>query len=209
MEEYDYILKIVLLGESSAGKTCIAKRFCNNDFDLEKRSTIGVDFLTKIIPVYNGINVKLQIWDTAGQERFNSVTKKYLRDNIGCLIVFSLDSKESFEEVDKWYKMLIDVDDKPKVIWLVGNKNDIEHREVREKEAIEKAKLLSEQKDDITVSYIETSAYTGFNINELFDAMSDEIVNKHQNGLIKVRRPENRDYLIPIDDKPKKCCTLL
>jgi len=99
----DYIAKVVVIGESSVGKTNILSRFSRNEFSIETKSTIGVEFLTKISEI-KGKKIKLQIWDTAGQEKYKAITNSFYCNSNAALIVFDLSIKETFERVDYWVK---------------------------------------------------------------------------------------------------------
>eukprot|EP01083_Nonionella_stella_P172877 594594_1 len=99
--EYDYLLKVVMVGDSGVGKSSLLKRFANRDFTGDYISTIGVDFEIKTLEI-DGKTVKLQIWDTAGQERFRTITSSYYRGAHGIIIVYDITDKESFDNVRQW-----------------------------------------------------------------------------------------------------------
>jgi GTPase SAR1 family protein len=99
-EEYDYLYKVVLIGDSGVGKSNLLSRFTRNEFNLESKSTIGVEFATKSMQV-DTKTVKAQIWDTAGQEQYRSVTKSYFRGSIGVLTIYDLANEDSFNHLIK------------------------------------------------------------------------------------------------------------
>ncbi|KAD7117101.1 hypothetical protein E3N88_04369 [Mikania micrantha] len=116
-EDYDYLFKVVLIGDSGVGKTNLLSRFSRNEFSLESKSTIGVEFATRSISVDDKI-VKAQIWDTAGQERYRAITSAYYRGAVGALIVYDITRNVTFENVERWLKELRDHTDQNIVIML-------------------------------------------------------------------------------------------
>ena len=100
-EEYDMIFKVVLIGDSGVGKTNILSRYVRDDFSIETKSTVGVEFGSKVLKV-NNTSIKIQIWDTAGQERYKSITKAYYKGAKGAFVVYDITRKETFSSVEKW-----------------------------------------------------------------------------------------------------------
>uniref|UniRef100_A0A3Q3AH10 Ras-related protein Rab-25 n=1 Tax=Kryptolebias marmoratus TaxID=37003 RepID=A0A3Q3AH10_KRYMA len=125
-DEYDYLFKVVLIGDSGVGKSNLLSRFTRNEFNLESKSTIGVEFATRSIQV-DGKTVKAQIWDTAGQERYRAITSAYYRGAVGALLVYDIAKHLTYENVERWLKELRDHADSNIVIMLVGNKSDLRH----------------------------------------------------------------------------------
>ncbi|CAL5377388.1 unnamed protein product [Camellia sinensis] len=125
-EEYDYLFKVVLIGDSGVGKSNLLSRFPRNEFCLESKSTIGVEFATRTLQV-EGRTVKAQIWDTAGQERYRAITSAYYRGALGALLVYDVTKPTTFENVSRWLKELRDHADANIVIMLIGNKTDLKH----------------------------------------------------------------------------------
>lgn len=123
---YDYLFKTVLIGDSGVGKSNLLSRFTRNEFYLESKSTIGVEFATRSIEV-EGKTIKAQIWDTAGQERYRAITSAYYRGAVGALLVYDITKQVTFEHVETWLKELRDHADANIVIMLVGNKSDLQH----------------------------------------------------------------------------------
>lgn len=158
---YDYLFKVVLIGDSGVGKTNILSRFTRNDFTLESKSTIGVDFATRALEV-DGKRVKAQIWDTAGQERYRSITSAYYRGAVGALLVYDIAKMHSYESVERWLKELHEHAEAGLVVLLVGNKTDLtEQRQVRTELAQEFAAARG-------LSFIETSALDAHNVEAAF-----------------------------------------
>ncbi|KAK7912661.1 hypothetical protein WMY93_012872 [Mugilogobius chulae] len=120
-DEYDYLFKVVLIGDSGVGKSNLLSRFTRNEFNLESKSTIGVEFATRSIQV-DGKTVKAQIWDTAGQERYRAITSAYYRGAVGALLVYDIAKHLTYENVERWLKELRDHADSNIVIMLVGTR---------------------------------------------------------------------------------------
>ncbi|CAF1459366.1 unnamed protein product [Adineta steineri] len=164
----DYIFKIVLTGDSGVGKSSLLSRFTRNEFSLESRSTIGVEFSTKEVQV-DGKTIKVQIWDTAGQERFMAITKAYYRNALGALVVFDMLKASTFQNLDQWYNEVranagIDCS-----VILVGNKVDQRHiRAVLSEDAKRYA-------DERNIQYIETSALDATNVEQAFRSLIADI----------------------------------
>ncbi|XP_074592408.1 ras-related protein Rab2BV-like [Curcuma longa] len=166
--EYDYLFKIVLIGDSGVGKSNILSRFTRNEFCLESKSTIGVEFATKTLQL-EGKTIKAQIWDTAGQERYRAITSAYYRGAVGALLVYDITKKQTFENVQRWLRELRDHADSNIVILMVGNKADLRHlRAVTEEEA----QMLAEKEE---LSFLETSALEALNIDKAFQTILKNI----------------------------------
>ena len=126
-EEFDFLFKVVLIGDTGVGKSNLLSRFTRNEFIYDSKTTIGVEFATKNIPVDGNKVVKAQIWDTAGQERYRAITSAYYRGAVGALLVYDISRSSTFENVERWLKELRDHADANIVIMLVGNKSDLKH----------------------------------------------------------------------------------
>ena len=162
-QDYDYLFKVLLLGDSGVGKSSLILRYTDETFNSKLVNSIGVDFKMKKKEI-DGKIIKIQIWDTAGHERFRSITYSYYRGANSIIIVFDLSNKKSFISITDWLKQ-IEKHAKENVFkFLVGNKYDlIEEREVLYEEAKQYA-------DEHSLPYIEASAKEGININELFES---------------------------------------
>lgn len=160
-DEYDYLFKVVLIGDSGVGKSNLLSRFTRNEFNLESKSTIGVEFATRSI-VVDGKRIKAQIWDTAGQERYRAITSAYYRGAVGALVVYDIAKHMTFENVERWLKELRDHADDNIVIMLVGNKSDLRHLRAVPADL---AKSFAERN---SVSFLETSALDSTNVEAAF-----------------------------------------
>jgi Ras-related protein Rab-1A len=159
--EYDYLFKIIIIGNSGVGKSSLLLRFTDRIFEYSHVSTIGVDFKIQTIQLDNKI-IKMQLWDTAGNERFRTITTSYYRGSHGVCIVFDLTDKQSFENINSWFTEIEKYASNNIKKILVGNKCDIsKDREISYKEANEFANKLN-------IPYIETSAKDSINVQELF-----------------------------------------
>jgi len=178
-QEYDYLFKVVLIGDSGVGKSNLLSRFTRNEFNLETKSTIGVEFATRSIQS-DGKTIKAQIWDTAGQERYRAITSAYYRGAVGALLVYDIAKNVSFKNVERWLTELRENAAANIVIMMVGNKSDLRHlREV----PTETAKEFAERNN---LLFIETSALDSSNVELSFQNILTEIY--HQTGT----RPNNQ-----------------
>jgi small GTP-binding protein len=190
-EEYDLMFKILLLGDSGVGKSSLLLRYTKHEFNVDMRSTIGVEFALKYLKMDN-FQLKVQIWDTAGMERYRSITSAYYKGAKGVIIVYDICREKSFENVDKWIEDFKSKADEDAVILLIGNKNDLDDkREVNKEEAELKA-----QKNKF--AFMETSAKDNNNVDKAFETLFKEIVKNYKDknggdiGEIKVK-DENKE----------------
>ncbi|TSP09094.1 Phosphatidylinositol 4-phosphate 5-kinase type-1 gamma [Bagarius yarrelli] len=167
-DEYDFLFKVVLIGDSGVGKSNLLSRFTRNEFNLESKSTIGVEFATRSIQV-DGKTIKAQIWDTAGQERYRAITSAYYRGAVGALLVYDIAKHLTYENVERWLKELRDHADNNIVIMLVGNKSDLRHLRAV---PTDEARAFAEKNN---LSFIETSALDSTNVEEAFKNILTEI----------------------------------
>ncbi|XP_042464438.1 ras-related protein RABA1f-like [Zingiber officinale] len=169
-DDYDYLFKVVLIGDSGVGKSNLLSRFTRNEFNLESKSTIGVEFATRSIRVEDKV-IKAQIWDTAGQERYRAITSAYYRGAIGALLVYDVTRHITFENVTRWLKELRDHTDSNIVIMLVGNKEDLRHLRAV---PTDEAKTFAENENTF---FMETSALESMNVETAFTEVLTQIYN--------------------------------
>mmetsp|Transcript_3874 Transcript_3874/g.9037 ORF Transcript_3874/g.9037 Transcript_3874/m.9037 type:complete len:211 (+) Transcript_3874:60-692(+) len=171
--DYDHLFKLVLIGDSGAGKSCLLLRFADDAFTDSYITTIGVDFRFKTIPV-DKKTIKLQIWDTAGQERFRTITSAYYRGADGIIMVYDICDRESFAHVDEWLNEVNRYVNESTCKILIGNKCDLSaERQVSTEEAKKKA-------EDLGIAFIETSAKDATNVDSAFQMMSAELITKRE-----------------------------
>ncbi|XP_075889948.1 ras-related protein Rab-26 [Nelusetta ayraudi] len=171
-EFYDIAFKVMLVGDSGVGKTCLLVRFKDGAFLAGSFiSTVGIDFRNKVMNI-DAVKVKLQIWDTAGQERFRSVTHAYYRDANALLLLYDVTNKASFDNIRAWLTEIHEYAQQDVVVMLLGNKADSTHNRVVRRE--EGEKLAKE----FGVPFMETSAKSGLNVELSFTAVAKEL--KHR-----------------------------
>jgi len=197
--DYDYLFKLVLIGDSGVGKSCLLLRFADDNFTDSYISTIGVDFRFRTITIDDKI-VKLQIWDTAGQERFRTITSAYYRGADGIIMVYDVTSEESFDHVEEWLSEVDRYANENTSKLLVGNKADlIEEKQVTQETAQSFA-------DKLAISFLETSAKTSVNVDNAFLTMAKELIKTKE-----ATNPQgggDRVELKPVQKQggSKKCC---
>ena len=207
-KDYDYLFKILILGDSFVGKTNILKRFIHNEFDSTTKETVGVEFDSKNYN-FGEKTIKAQIWDTAGQERYRSVTKAYYKGAKGALLVYDISRRITFENIDNWLIDLRTNGDKDILIILIGNKSDLNSkREVNKDEAETKA-------EQYNIAFLETSAKNGDNIDKAFSELVEQVYNANKTSIekndVKVEGNNEDGISLQKDDvdeqkKNKGCC---
>ncbi|XP_055808458.1 ras-related protein RABA4d-like [Solanum dulcamara] len=167
-QKIDYVFKIVLIGDSAVGKSQLLARFARNEFSLDSKATIGVEFQTKTLLVDNK-TVKAQIWDTAGQERYRAVTSAYYRGAVGAMLVYDLTKRQSFDHMARWLEELRGHADKNIVIMLIANKCDLGSLRAV---PVEDAQEFAEREN---LFFMETSALQSTNVEGAFMTVLTEI----------------------------------
>ncbi|KAF8894786.1 ras family-domain-containing protein [Infundibulicybe gibba] len=165
---YDYLFKVVFMGDSGVGKSNLLSRFTRNEFNLESRSTIGVEFATRNLEV-DGKIIKAQIWDTAGQERYRAITSAYYRGAVGVILVYDITKRASYENVTRWLKEIREHADSNIVILLVGNKSDLKHMRAV---PTDEAKAFAAEN---SMSFVETSALDASNVEVALETIITDI----------------------------------
>ncbi|KAG0455291.1 hypothetical protein HPP92_024256 [Vanilla planifolia] len=160
-DDYDYLFKVVLIGDAGVGKSNLLSRFTRNEFSLESKSTIGVEFATRSTRVEEKV-VKAQIWDTAGQERYRAITSAYYRGAVGALLVYDITRHVTFESMERWLKELREHTNSNVIVMLVGNKADLRHLRAV---STEDAKAFAEKESTF---FMETSALESTNVEDAF-----------------------------------------
>jgi Ras-related protein Rab-43 len=172
-DTFDFLFKIVLIGDCGTGKTCIVQRFKNGNWIEKHNNTIGVDFSIKTINV-DGKRVKLQLWDTAGQERFRTITQSYYRSANGVIIVYDITKRSSFLNLQRWIEEVRRYTTSTVILTLVGNKSDLaDERQVQEHEVTAMKEVIPE-----ILFSIETSAKENTNIDQIFYNIAKELKDR-------------------------------
>jgi len=200
--EYDYLFKLLLIGDSGVGKSCLLLRFADDTYTESYISTIGVDFKIRTVEL-DGKTIKLQIWDTAGQERFRTITSSYYRGAHGIIIVYDITDVESFNNVRQWLFEIDRFASEQVNKLLVGNKSDlVNKRSVTHETAAEFAEGLG-------IPFLETSAKNSTNVEEAFLTMAAQIKTRMASTAVA---PKDQDRNVNIDGKQvgansgKGCC---
>lgn len=200
-----FIFKVILIGDSSTGKTSMIQRFINNTFEDKHLNTIGVDFFMRACDIEKH-HIKLQIWDTAGTEKYRSISSSYYRGSHAAFIVFDLTCRNTFENVRNWvdsFRKNCNPQNKNNII-LIGNKSDLTvERQVKQEEAEELAQTNE-------MIYWETSAKSGQNVEEVFSYVTKllyDFYKKDNFSFFQVKTDNNENYKSLInEDKKGICC---
>ena len=204
-EEYEMMFKIVLVGDSFVGKTNIMSKYLKNEFHENSKTTVGVEFGSKIFNIEGHI-INAQIWDTSGHERYKAITSSYYKGAKGAFVVYDITKKKSFESIDRWINDLTSTADKNITIVVIGNKCDLEEqRQITKDQGEEKSSKLE-------VAFLETSALSGENLEKAFKMMINEIYKKcHEEMLAENDAEIEGGQDINLNKKNenteiKKCC---
>eukprot|EP00002_Diphylleia_rotans_P002540 TRINITY_DN1159_c0_g2_i3.p1 TRINITY_DN1159_c0_g2~~TRINITY_DN1159_c0_g2_i3.p1 ORF type:complete len:202 (+),score=50.10 TRINITY_DN1159_c0_g2_i3:77-682(+) len=176
--EYDYLFKLLLIGDSGVGKSCLLLRFVEDSYSDSYISTIGVDFKIRTIEI-EGKTIKLQIWDTAGQERFRTITSSYYRGAHGIIVVYDVTDADSFTNVKQWLQEIDRYASENVNKLLVGNKNDLAPKRAVEFNA------AKEFADSMGIPFLETSAKNSTNVEQAFMTMAADIKKRVASTTVK------------------------
>ncbi|ORZ36370.1 ras family-domain-containing protein [Catenaria anguillulae PL171] len=165
---YDHLIKLLLIGDSGVGKSCLLLRFTDDSFTPSFITTIGIDFKIRTIEL-DGKRIKLQIWDTAGQERFRTITTAYYRGAMGILLIYDVTDERSFNNIRNWIRNIEQHASAGVNKILVGNKCDVADKKVISKEQGQ------ELADEFGIKFIETSAKSNIGVEEAFFSLAKDI----------------------------------
>ena len=196
--KYDYSFKIIVIGDSNVGKSCLTNRAAKDKFSSDYSPTLGFEFRTFSTNIENKI-IRLQVWDTYGQEVYRSLISNFYRNSSLAMMVYSINSKESFLNINRWLKE-IKINSNPDIkIILIGNKADLENeREVTYEEA-------KKYKEENQILYFEeTSAKTGLNAKKVFEESAKILYTEHKNYLLNAKTKGNIKKIDKNDNIPKK-----
>jgi small GTP-binding protein len=186
MEKKEFLYKILLLGDSSVGKTCFLMRYTDNTFQEIHMSTIGLDYKLKNVQLDDGKMVKIQIWDTAGQDRFRSITKNYYKGAHGIILIYDITNQKTFENVKNWINQIKEEVSNKVTIILVGNKiDDEDHRVVSTEQGEKMAK-------DFGLMFFECSAKSGVNIDSTFNELVKKTVENYSKVKMEGEKLKNK-----------------
>ncbi|XP_038057652.1 ras-related protein Rab-10-like isoform X3 [Patiria miniata] len=169
---YDLLFKLLLIGDSGVGKTCILFRFSDDTFNTTFISTIGIDFKIKTVEL-QGKKIKLQIWDTAGQERFHTITTSYYRGAMGIMLVYDITQEKTFDNIAKWLRNIQEHANEDVEKMLLGNKCDMEDKRMISKE---RGENIARENG---IKFLETSAKANVNVEKAFMTLAEDILKKY------------------------------
>ncbi|XP_033110089.1 ras-related protein Rab-10-like isoform X6 [Anneissia japonica] len=195
---YDLLFKLLLIGDSGVGKTCILFRFSDDTFNTTFISTIGIDFKIKTVEL-NGKKIKLQIWDTAGQERFHTITTSYYRGAMGIMLVYDITQEKTFDNIAKWLRNIQEHANEDVEKMLLGNKCDMDDKRMVSKE---RGESIARENG---IKFMETSAKTNINVETAFMTLAEDILKKYPVS----NNTQASTYVDPAQDRNKeksKCC---
>ncbi|KAG7465853.1 hypothetical protein MATL_G00158150 [Megalops atlanticus] len=179
---WNFRFGIVILGDSAVGKSSLLRRYTEGTFDDSSQSPLGIDFKVQNLEFDPGVTIKLLLWDTAGQERFRSIAKSYMRNSVGCVLMFDLSQRQTFERVRAWHSEVAEyVKPAIMVFTLVGHKSDLfVRRQVRRTEGEALAKELE------MAGYLEVSSKDDVNVSQVFETLTREIYQQLRQGRIPI-----------------------
>ena len=202
-EDYEYIFKVLLLGNSNVGKSSLFLRFVDDIWNDTFVPTIGVDFKIKTFDI-DEKKIKMQIWDTAGQERFKNIIASYYRGAHGILLIYDVTDKDSFKNLSNWIIEIEKNANKNVLKLLIGNKTDLEDKRVI---TYNQGKEFA---DGYGLKYIETSAIKNLNVNEAFETLGRELILHSEDKKIVRQRQNKKISVASVQDlnanKKKQCC---
>lgn len=196
-QKYDHLFKLLIIGESGVGKTCLLLRFADDTYTPSHLPTIGIDFKIKVVNI-DGRIVKLQIWDTAGQDRFKTITKTYYKGAHGVILTYDVTDLRSFKGIKNWMKQIDDNASLDVRKVLIGNKCDKDGREVTYEEGLAFAK-------EYNLKLFETSARKNANVNEFFEYLTSELIKYDLEHKLSSRNAEIK-HLKSEKQSKGKCC---
>lgn len=199
-KSYDHLFKLLLIGDSGVGKTCLIVRFSEDSFNSTYISTIGIDFKIRTTEI-QGKKIKLQVWDTAGQERFKTITTAYYRGAMGIILVYDITDERSFENIQNWMKSIKENAAAGVERMLLGNKCDIE---IKRKVPKDRGEKLAKEHN---IRFFETSAKSSQNVDEAFNTLANDILMK----ITKRSAPGGKevDLRTPTKTKNSNKCSLV
>jgi len=198
---YDLLFKLLLIGDSGVGKTCILFRFSDDAFNTTFISTIGIDFKIKTIEL-RGKRIKLQIWDTAGQERFHTITTSYYRGAMGIMLVYDITNPKSFDNIAKWLRNIDEHANEDVEKMILGNKCDMEDKRMISRE---RGETIAREHG---IRFLETSAKANINIDRAFLELAEAILNKQTAGQNQTENPDRVNVSRQDNKSGTKCCNI-
>ena len=196
-ETKEHVYKILLLGDSSVGKTCFLKRYTDNTFQDAYLSTIGFDFKFKDVILKSGKKVRVQLWDTAGQERFRTIAKSYYKGAHGIILIYDVSNQKTFDNMKKWLTQIKEEAPSKICILLIANKIDLEERVVSKEEGEALAKSYN-------LNIFESSAKDNINVDEAFQDVIESIVKSYSHIATTGTKLQNKNQ--SDNNRGNGCC---
>ncbi|XP_016886391.1 ras-related protein Rab-19-like [Cynoglossus semilaevis] len=195
-DSFDFLFKIILIGDSDVGKTCVVQRFKSDIFIEKQQNTIGVDFTVRTLDI-DGKKVKMQVWDTAGQERFRTITQSYYRSAHGAMVTYDITRRSTFESVPHWIREVEQYGAASVVLILIGNKSDlVEDRKV----LFEEACTLAE--NNSVLAALETSAKEAQNVEAAFNLMARELLARNGMTIVDESPQDQSQFMLRNSSHP-------
>ena len=194
---YDLTLKLLVVGDSSVGKTNFVMRLINNEFSKNYMTTSGIDLKATDIEIKNK-KIHIQLWDTAGQEKYKAITKNLFLKVMGALIIYDITNEASYNNLKSWVKLIKEECGKHMQLIILGNKSDLnDERKISKDEAINYAK-------EQNIEYIETSSKTGENVKKAVTMICENILENKELNDSSSFVLDNSSFLT--DKRKKRCC---
>ncbi|XP_033110088.1 ras-related protein Rab-10-like isoform X5 [Anneissia japonica] len=198
LKQYDKLMRLLLLGDSTVGKSCLLLAMNEEEFPSNPGPTLGIDFKIKTVEL-NGKKIKLQIWDTAGQERFHTITTSYYRGAMGIMLVYDITQEKTFDNIAKWLRNIQEHANEDVEKMLLGNKCDMDDKRMVSKE---RGESIARENG---IKFMETSAKTNINVETAFMTLAEDILKKYPVS----NNTQASTYVDPAQDRNKeksKCC---
>ena len=195
-DNFDLILKLLIVGDSSVGKTNFIMRFINNEFINNYLTTSGIDLKTKDIEVKNK-KIRIQIWDTAGQVQYKAITRNLFLKVMGAIIIYDITNEKSYNNLKSWVQLIREECGSHMQIIIVGNKCDLDsERKINQNEVMNYA-------EEEKIEYIETSCKTGENVHKVVKTICEKILENNDLSTDMSFTLNSSSFMAP---KKKKCC---
>ena len=195
-ENFDYILRLLIVGDSTVGKTNFIMRFISDKFNESYMTTSGIDLKTKDIEIKNK-NIRIQIWDTAGQEKYRAITRNLFLKVLGVLIIYDITNEKSYNNLKTWVQLIREDCGSHMQIIIVGNKCDLDsERKINQEEVLKYARKEK-------IEYIETSCKTGENVQKAVKTICEKILENNDLSTDMSFTLNSSSFMAP---KKKKCC---
>nr|XP_040019154.1 ras-related protein Rab-19-like [Gasterosteus aculeatus aculeatus] len=195
-DSFDFLFKIILVGDSDVGKTCVVQNFKSGIFIEKQQNTIGVDFTVRTLDI-DGKKVKMQVWDTAGQERFRTITQSYYRSAHGAMVVYDITRHSTFESVPHWIREVEQFGASSVVLILIGNKSDLQ---AKRQVLFEDACTLAENNG--VLAALETSAKEAQNVEAAFVLMARELLSRNGMSIAEEAPQSSPQFMLSNSSHP-------